>query len=64
MALILGEKMKKGDIFENFGCKWVVDDVYETSNPELFYKTRYKAHIIEAPKGYNGVTEIDAALTV
>lgn len=54
--------MKKGDIFNNFGCKWVVDEVYTTDNPELYYKTRYRAHVTEAPKDYIGIREIDCAL--
>ncbi len=55
--------MKKGDIFTNFGAKWIVDDVYTTDNPELFHKTRFHAHVIEAPKGYEGAMVMDAALT-
>ena len=56
--------MRKGDIFEQFGCKWLVTSVYTTSNPELVYKTRYHAIVIEAPENYEGVREIDAGLRV
>lgn len=59
--------MYKGQIFENFGCIWIVDDIYTVPKPDmekydLIYSTRYKAHVIEAPDGYLGITEIDAAL--
>lgn len=55
--------MSKGDVYENCGCKWLVDDVYTTDDPDLFYKTRFRAHVIEKPEGYDGATEIDAALS-
>lgn len=59
--------MKQGDKLKVFGCTWVVDDVYDLSDEEmeirgLRYKTRYKAHAVETPDGYMGITELDAAL--
>lgn len=27
--------MKKGDTYQNFGCTWVVDEVYEVPESEL-----------------------------
>lgn len=63
--------MKKGDTYQNFGCTWFVDDVYEVPDSELmgsdnpfglWNKKRYKAHVIKAPEGYLGIREIDAAL--
>ena len=64
--------MKKGDTYQNFGCTWVVDDVYEVPDSELmnpdnpfglWHKKRFKAHVIKAPEGYQGIREMDAALT-
>lgn len=63
--------MKKGDTFNNFGCTWVVDYVYEVGSAELIslgnpfglrFKKRFRAHVVEAPEGYQGVREMDAAL--
>ena len=59
--------MKKGDIYTNFGCTWLVDRVYKV-DPEIMkkyervYPVRYSAHVIAAPAGYDGAMEIDAAL--
>lgn len=58
--------MKKGDTYENFGCTWIVDDIYTVSEElikefELVYTQRIKAHVIKAPIGYEGIREIDAA---
>lgn len=59
--------MKKGDTYTAFGCTWLVDRVYK-ANPEimekyeLVYPVRYSAHVIDAPAGYVGVREVDAAL--
>ena len=57
--------MKIGQIYNNFGCKWIVDDIYKVDPEtvkahELYYNIRYKAHVIEAPDGYKGIREIDA----
>ena len=50
--------MKKGDTYQNFGCTWVVDDVYEVPDSELmspdnpfglWHKKRFKAHVVKAP---------------
>lgn len=59
--------MKKGDIYTNFGCTWLVDRVYKVDPEimkkyELVYPVRYSAHVIDAPAGYDGAMEIDAAL--
>ena len=59
--------MKKGDTYTNFGCTWIVDRVYKVDPEimkkyELVYPVRYSAHVIDAPTGYDGVREIDAAL--
>ena len=63
--------MKKGDIYKNFGVTWIVDSVYNASEREimsvnnpygLFYRKRFKAHVIEPYEGYTGITELDAAL--
>ena len=59
--------MKQGDKFKLFRCTWIVDEVYDLPDEEverlgLRYKTRYKAHAIETPDGYMGITELDAAL--
>ena len=29
----------------------------------LWHKKRFKAHVIETPEGYQGIREMDAALT-
>lgn len=64
--------IKIGDIFEIFGCKWIIDDIYNVPDAEMmsesnpygfWHKKRYKAHVIEAPDNYTGVREIIAALT-
>lgn len=59
--------MKKGKVFKMFGCTWIVDDVYSLSDEymrthRLFYRNRYRAHVIEAPEGYKGIRELDCAL--
>lgn len=59
--------MEVGVIFEAFGCKWIVDRVYEISEEyaklhDLLYRIRYSAHVIEAPEGYQGFRRVDAAL--
>ena len=59
--------MEVGVIFEAFGCKWIVDRVYEISEEyakqhDLLYRIRYSAHVIEAPEGYQGFRKVDAAL--
>lgn len=62
--------MKVGDIFEAFGCEWMVYDVYEVPASEMmskanpfgmWHKKRYKAHVVKAPEGYKGVREMDVA---
>ena len=59
--------MKKGDTYTTFGCTWLVDRVYKVDPEimekyELVYPVRYSAHVIDAPAGYDGAREIDAAL--
>lgn len=62
--------MKVGDTYQAFGCTWIVDEIYDTpkhmlmskKNPfGLWHPRRYKAHVIQAPVGYDGVREMDAA---
>ena len=63
--------MKKGETFKNFGCTWMIDDIYEVDSAELIslgnlfglrFKKRFRAHVVEAPEGYQGIMEMDAAL--
>ena len=54
--------MKAGETFELFGCKWIVTEVYKNYNHELWHVERFRATVIEAPKGYDGIREIDAAV--
>lgn len=63
--------MKAGDTFYNFGCKWIVAEVYQVAENDrlspdnpfgLFYSIRIKTHVVEAPIGYAGVREMDTAL--
>ena len=63
--------MKKGETFKNFGCTWMIDEIYEVGSAELIslgnpfglrFKKRFRAHVVEAPEGYQGLREIDAAL--
>lgn len=60
--------MFKGKTFTNFGCIWIIDDIYDLTDEQmqkygLYYRTRIKAHIISSPQGYCGVTEMDCAFT-
>ena len=41
-------KYKKGDTFEKGGCLWVVDNVYVTDNPDLYYKDRMTIRCIRS----------------
>ena len=59
--------MKAGQVYERFGCKWIVDSIYKVDaetmqKNDLIFCVRYRAHVIEAPKGYAGIREIDAGL--
>ena len=59
--------MKAGQTYEAFGCRWVVDRVYEVTEEyakehDLQYRVRYTAHVVAAPKGYQGFRKVDAAL--
>ena len=64
--------MKVGDTYKCFGATWIVDHIYNTpkewmmstENPfGLVHPVRYHSHVIEAPEGYNGATEMDTAYT-
>lgn len=55
--------------FENFGCTWVLDEVQELTDEEmkennLWCRYRYKAHVIKAPEGYSGMTNINAGFNL
>ena len=63
--------MKKGSIFQDFGCTWIVDDVYTVPAAQLMsrdnpygltHRKRLRAHVIEAPEEYKGIREIDAGM--
>lgn len=51
------------------GCTWILDEIRKLSDEEmkknnLHCKYRYKEHIIDAPKGYNGTMEISAGFNL
>lgn len=41
-------KRCKGDIFERGGCLWIVDNVYTTDDPDLYYKERITIRCIRS----------------
>lgn len=58
---------KPGELYSGLGGSiWKLDKIYEVSEEyakknELWYRKRYHAHVVEAPEGYQGAREIDAA---
>ena len=61
--------MKKGDTYMQFGCKWIVDDIYKLTDEymkehNLNYRTRIHAHVIEAPADYIGIREMDSGYSI
>lgn len=45
---------KLNDTFERGGCLWIVENVYTTDNPELYYKERVTVRCIRSNPSANG----------
>ena len=61
---------RKDKKYSAFGCTWIIDNVYkaddimnENNQFGLLYPYRYTAHVIKSPQCYEGIREIDAAIT-
>ncbi|MBQ4521629.1 MAG: hypothetical protein IJA10_01585 [Lachnospiraceae bacterium] len=53
----------------SFGCTWVLDEIIKLTDEEmkendLYCRYRYKAHVTEHPKGYNGAMEMNAGFNL
>lgn len=53
----------------NFGCTWVLDEIRKLSDQEmkennLYCRYRYKAHVTECPKGYEGTRQLCAGFNL
>lgn len=51
------------------GCRWMLDSIRRLTDEEmkaenLYCRYRYKEHVISAPEGYDGETEIDAGFNL
>ena len=54
--------MGVGDLFRLPNSIWMVDRVYKTDNPDLYYKTRFTASVVCSDYLFAGSTTLDAGL--
>lgn len=55
--------------YETNGCTWHLDEIQRLSDKEmkendLYCRYRYKAHVINTPDNYSGVTSVSAGLHI
>jgi hypothetical protein len=69
--MLIKESLKDaqpGELYRWNDTVWKMDRIYDISEEyakkyDLYYRRRYHTHVVEAPEGYQGVREIDAAYT-
>ncbi|MCD8082212.1 MAG: hypothetical protein LUE86_01475 [Clostridiales bacterium] len=59
-------KEDAGVMYSHFGCTWKYDRIYmadekDKAQFELIHPVRFTAHVIQAPEGYQGTRNMDAA---